>query len=73
MCGAKGSKLRNQDLANQKAKTAGEDSSPGQVHPLAMVGILGGEEAAGQLPWGRGRPEKPHGYTQQEIDVIVSP
>ena len=33
----------------------------------------GGEEAVGQLPWGRGRPEKPHGYTQQEIDVIVSP
>ena len=43
-----------------------------RVDRLAKAYMQGGVEAVGQLRWRAGRPLKYHGYTQEELDVIVS-
>ena len=43
-----------------------------RVDKLAKAYMQGGEEAVGQLKWSAGRPLKFHGYTQGELDIIVS-
>ena len=42
------------------------------VDKLAKAYRQGGLEAVGQLKWGPGRPLKFHGFTQGELDIIVS-
>ena len=42
------------------------------VDKLAKAYMQGGVEAVGQLKWGCGRPLKYHGFTQEELDIIVS-